>query len=128
MRFVALVHDWRAVIHPAATSSSVQRSSPRRKLIHDRWISSDNSSGFSDIERPHIGSIDGSLKRLGTDYINFYYQHRVDPRVKIEETELAAPGKVRHIPLSQAALSSSQRRDSSRDRLRPASPVPPFLE
>src|SRR5436190_10771372 len=53
-------------------------------------------------------SIDGSLRRLGTDHVDLYYQHRVDPSVPIEETvgamaELVEQGKVRHIGLSEAA-------------------------
>jgi len=52
-------------------------------------------------------AVEGSLKRLGTDYIDLYYQHRVDPNTPIEETvgalaELVAEGKVRHIGLSEA--------------------------
>jgi len=52
-------------------------------------------------------SCDASLKRLGTDYIDLYYQHRVDPQTPIEETvgalaELVKAGKVRHIGLSEA--------------------------
>jgi aryl-alcohol dehydrogenase-like predicted oxidoreductase len=50
---------------------------------------------------------DASLKRLGLDYIDLYYQHRVDPEVPIEETvgtmaELVKAGKVRYIGLSEA--------------------------
>jgi aryl-alcohol dehydrogenase-like predicted oxidoreductase len=50
---------------------------------------------------------DASLKRLGVDYIDLYYQHRVDPNVPIEETvgamaELVRAGKVRHLGLSEA--------------------------
>lgn len=50
---------------------------------------------------------EASLRRLGTDYIDLYYQHRVDPNTPIEETvgglaELVAAGKVRHIGLSEA--------------------------
>jgi aryl-alcohol dehydrogenase-like predicted oxidoreductase len=50
---------------------------------------------------------DASLKRLGTDYIDLYYQHRVDPDTPIEETvgamaELVKAGKVRYIGLSEA--------------------------
>jgi aryl-alcohol dehydrogenase-like predicted oxidoreductase len=53
-------------------------------------------------------SIDLSLRQLGTDYVDLYYQHRVDPNVPIEETvgamaELVEQGKVRHIGLSEAA-------------------------
>ena len=52
-------------------------------------------------------SCDASLKRLGTDYIDLYYQHRVDPATPIEETvgamaELVKAGKVRYIGLSEA--------------------------
>ncbi|MDX6616380.1 MAG: hypothetical protein QOD60_1471, partial [Solirubrobacterales bacterium] len=59
-------------------------------------------------------SIDGSLQRLGTDYVDLYYQHRVDPNVPIEETvgamaELVEAGKVRHIGLSEAAPETIRR-------------------
>jgi aryl-alcohol dehydrogenase-like predicted oxidoreductase len=51
---------------------------------------------------------DASLKRLGVDIIDLYYQHRVDPQVPIEETvgamaELVHAGKVRHLGLSEAS-------------------------
>jgi aryl-alcohol dehydrogenase-like predicted oxidoreductase len=47
-------------------------------------------------------AVEGSLRRLGTDYIDLYYQHRVDPKTPIEDTigavaELMTEGKVRHI-------------------------------
>src|SRR3954447_25130156 len=53
-------------------------------------------------------SIEGSLQRLGTDHVDLYYLHRVDPSTPIEETvgamgELVAEGKVRHIGLSEAS-------------------------
>jgi aryl-alcohol dehydrogenase-like predicted oxidoreductase len=53
-------------------------------------------------------SIEGSLKRLGTDHVDLYYQHRMDPDTPIEETvgalaELVTEGKVRYIGLSEAA-------------------------
>jgi aryl-alcohol dehydrogenase-like predicted oxidoreductase len=53
-------------------------------------------------------SCDGSLKRLGVDHIDLYYQHRVDPEVPIEETvgamkELVEAGKVLYLGLSEAA-------------------------
>jgi aryl-alcohol dehydrogenase-like predicted oxidoreductase len=59
-------------------------------------------------------SIDGSLRRLGTDRIDLYYQHRVDPDVPIEETvgamaELVEQGKVRHLGLSEAAPETIRR-------------------
>jgi aryl-alcohol dehydrogenase-like predicted oxidoreductase len=61
-----------------------------------------------------LRSIDGSLTRLGTDYIDLYYQHRVDPDVPIEETvgamaELVEQGKVRHIGLSEASADTIRR-------------------
>ena len=50
---------------------------------------------------------DASLKRLGTEYIDLYYQHRVDPETPIEETvgamaRLVKAGKVRYIGLAEA--------------------------
>jgi aryl-alcohol dehydrogenase-like predicted oxidoreductase len=59
-------------------------------------------------------SIDGSLQRLGTDHVDLYYQHRVDPDVPIEETvgamaELVEAGKVRYIGLSEAAPETIRR-------------------
>ena len=52
-------------------------------------------------------AVEGSLTRLGTDHIDLYYQHRVDPGTPIEDTigamaELIAEGKIRHIGLSEA--------------------------
>ena len=57
---------------------------------------------------------DASLKRLGVDHIDLYYQHRVDPSVPIEETvgamaELVAAGKVRHLGLSEAGAKTIRR-------------------
>lgn len=57
---------------------------------------------------------DASLKRLGIDVIDLYYQHRVDPDVAIEETvgamaELVAQGKVRYLGLSEAAPATIRR-------------------
>ena len=57
---------------------------------------------------------DASLARLGTDYIDLYYLHRVDPQVPIEETvgamgELVSAGKVRYLGLSEAAPATIRR-------------------
>ncbi len=57
---------------------------------------------------------DASLKRLGVDHIDLYYQHRVDRQVPIEETvgamaELVRAGKVRHLGLSEAAAATIRR-------------------
>ena len=59
-------------------------------------------------------SVEGSLKRLGTDHIDLYYQHRMDPGVPIEETvgalkELIQDGKIRHYGLSEAAPETIRR-------------------
>jgi aryl-alcohol dehydrogenase-like predicted oxidoreductase len=59
-------------------------------------------------------AVEGSLKRLGTDRIDLYYQHRVDPKTPIEETvgalaRLVAEGKVRHIGLSEAGPATIRR-------------------
>jgi aryl-alcohol dehydrogenase-like predicted oxidoreductase len=57
---------------------------------------------------------DASLKRLGVDTIDLYYQHRVDPNTPIEETvgamaELIKAGKIRHIGLSEAGTATIRR-------------------
>jgi len=57
---------------------------------------------------------DASLRRLGVDYIDLYYQHRVDPDTPIEETvgalaELVKAGKIRHIGLSEASAGTLRR-------------------
>jgi len=57
---------------------------------------------------------DSSLRRLGVDHIDLYYQHRVDTQVPIEDTvgamgELVAAGKVRHLGLSEASAATVRR-------------------
>jgi aryl-alcohol dehydrogenase-like predicted oxidoreductase len=59
-------------------------------------------------------AIEGSLKRLGTDRIDLYYQHRVDPKTPIEDTvgalaELSDQGKIRHFGLSEAGPNTIRR-------------------
>jgi aryl-alcohol dehydrogenase-like predicted oxidoreductase len=59
-------------------------------------------------------AVEGSLKRLGIDTIDLFYQHRVDPSVPIEDTvggmaELVKEGKVRHIALSEAGPATLRR-------------------
>ena len=59
-------------------------------------------------------AVEGSLQRLGTDHIDLYYQHRVDPKTPIEDTvgalaELVVEGKVRYIGLSEASPSTIRR-------------------
>ena len=60
---------------------------------------------------------DASLERLGVDYIDLYYQHRIDPEVPVEETvgamkELVEAGKVRYLGLSEAAPETIRRANS----------------
>ncbi len=59
-------------------------------------------------------AVEGSLTRLGTDHIDLYYQHRVDPNTPIENTvgalaDLVAEGKVLHIGLSEASPATIRR-------------------
>ena len=59
-------------------------------------------------------AVEGSLQRLGTDYIDLYYQHRVDPNTPIEDTvgllaQLVQEGKIRHIGLSEAGAATIRR-------------------
>jgi aryl-alcohol dehydrogenase-like predicted oxidoreductase len=59
-------------------------------------------------------AVEGSLRRLGTDHIDLYYQHRVDPNTPIEETagavsELIAEGKVLHFGLCEASPATIRR-------------------
>jgi aryl-alcohol dehydrogenase-like predicted oxidoreductase len=59
-------------------------------------------------------SVEGSLQRLGTDHIDLYYQHRMDPNTPIEETvgalaELIEEGKILHYGLSEAAPATIRR-------------------
>jgi aryl-alcohol dehydrogenase-like predicted oxidoreductase len=59
-------------------------------------------------------ALEGSLQRLGTDHVDLYYQHRVDPGTPIEETvgvlaELVQAGKIRHVGLSEAGAETIRR-------------------
>jgi Predicted oxidoreductases (related to aryl-alcohol dehydrogenases) len=64
---------------------------------------------------PHVKAVaDASLKRLRTDVIDLFYQHRVDPNVPIEDVagavkELIQAGKVRHFGLSEAGVQTIRR-------------------
>lgn len=66
--------------------------------------------------RPEVirASVEGSLKRLGTDYIDLYYQHRVDPKVPVEEVagviaDLKKEGKILHWGISEATEETIRR-------------------
>ena len=70
--------------------------------------------GFSGRPEYVRQACEGSLRRLGTDVIDLYYQHRTDPGTPIEETvgamaELVAEGKVRYLGLSEASPSTLRR-------------------
>jgi aryl-alcohol dehydrogenase-like predicted oxidoreductase len=71
--------------------------------------------GVIDSSRGNIRTaVEGSLQRLGTDHIDLYYQHRVDPNTPIEDTvgalaELVTEGKIRHIGLSEAGPATIRR-------------------
>jgi aryl-alcohol dehydrogenase-like predicted oxidoreductase len=81
-------------------------------IVHDRNDPQARSAnGRPDYVR---ASCDASLKRLGVDTIDLYYQHRVDTSVPIEETigamaELVAAGKVRHLGMSEASAATLER-------------------
>jgi aryl-alcohol dehydrogenase-like predicted oxidoreductase len=82
----------------------------------DEAVPGDMSTvGAADGSAGHVrSSIEGSLERLGTDHVDLYYQHRIDPNVPIEETvgalaELVEEGKVLHIGLSEAAPETIRR-------------------
>ncbi|MFF2520488.1 aldo/keto reductase [Streptomyces liangshanensis] len=58
--------------------------------------------------------VEGSLKRLGTDHIDLYYQHRMDPRTPVEDvvgtmSDLVTEGKIRHIGLSESSPEAIRR-------------------
>jgi aryl-alcohol dehydrogenase-like predicted oxidoreductase len=75
---------------------------------------SDNTRGLDGSPENVRLSVEGSLKRLGTDHIDLYYQHRMDPGVPIEETvgalvELIADGTIGHYGLSEAGPETIRR-------------------
>ena len=75
----------------------------------------DGVAGAPDSSRANIRrAVEGSLKRLKTDYIDLYFQHRVDVNIPIEEVaetvgELIAEGKVKHFGLSEAGANTIRR-------------------
>ena len=72
-------------------------------------------TGGTNSRPEHIRAVcDASLKRLGTDHIDLFYQHRVDPGVPIEDVagavrDLIASGKVRHFGMSEAGVATIRR-------------------
>ena len=92
--------------------------------VRDQVVIATKFGNMRRIDGAHLGingrpeyvkaACDQSLKRLGVDHIDLYYQHRVDPTVPIEETvgamaELVAAGKVRWLGLSEAGPSTIRR-------------------
>ncbi len=77
-----------------------------------------NSSNTPDSRPESIRkALEGSLKRLKTDFIDLYYQHRVDPGVPMEDVagtvkDLIAEGKVKHFGLSEAGAGSIRKADA----------------
>jgi aryl-alcohol dehydrogenase-like predicted oxidoreductase len=81
-------------------------------IVRER--SNPNLRGVNGIPEYVRASCDASLKRLGVDIIDLYYQHRVDPNTPIEETvgamaDLVRAGKVRYLGLSEAAPATIRR-------------------
>ncbi len=99
--------------------------SPALKGKRDEVVLATKFGIVRDPSNPNVRSVSGkpdyvkracyaSLKRLGVDYIDLYYQHRVDPDTPIEETvgalaELVKEGKIRHIGLSEAGAKTLRR-------------------
>ena len=78
-----------------------------------RW-NGDQMAGLDGSPANARRACEGSLKRLGIETIDLFYQHRVDPKVPIEETvggmaQLVKEGKVRHIGLSEAGAETLKR-------------------
>lgn len=78
-----------------------------------RW-DGDKAIGIDGSPANSRRAVEGSLKRLGIDTIDLFYQHRVDPNVPIEDSvggmaELVKEGKVRHIGLSETAAATLRR-------------------
>ena len=111
---------------PTCTASAATRSwsAGRSRTAATRWCSrrssatsaarTASSSASAAIAQYVRDCCDASLKRLGVDVIDLYYQHRVDPNTPIEDTvgamaELVRAGKVRHLGLSEAAPATIRR-------------------
>ncbi len=88
-------------------------------IVRDPQAADDRSRRSVNGRPEYVKSaIDASLRRLGTDHVDLYYQHRPDPDTPIEETvgamaELVAAGKVRHIGLSEVSADLIERAHSA---------------
>ena len=85
------------------------------KFGFDIDLQTGERSGGTNSQPEHIKCVaEASLKRLRTDHIDLFYQHRVDPKVPIEDVagavkELIAQGKVKHFGLSEAGVQTIRR-------------------
>ncbi len=84
--------------------------------IHFDMSSTDTNKPLVPDSRPEVirASVEASLKRLGTDHIDLYYQHRLDPKIPIEEVagvmaDLIREGKITHWGLSEATENTIRR-------------------
>jgi aryl-alcohol dehydrogenase-like predicted oxidoreductase len=80
------------------------------RIVDGKQVGAERDSSPANIR----AAVDGSLKRLRTDYIDLLYQHRVDPNVPMEEVagmvaELVKAGKVRYFGLSEAGVKNIRR-------------------
>ena len=78
------------------------------------WDSQGKMNGLDSSPQNIQRALEGSLKRLGTDYIDLYYQHRLDPTIPIEDTmrvlaDLVKAGKIRYIGLSEVGPGTIRR-------------------
>ena len=79
------------------------------------WRIVDGKAAGTDSRPEHVKEVaEASLRRLGTEYIDLFYQHRVDPQVPIEDTvgamaDLVKAGKVRYLGLSEAGEANIRR-------------------
>jgi aryl-alcohol dehydrogenase-like predicted oxidoreductase len=85
------------------------------KFGHNLDLNTGANLGGQNSQPDHIKkAVEGSLRRLKTDYIDVYYQHRVDPNVPIEDVagvvkELIQAGKVKHFGMSEASANTIRR-------------------
>lgn len=101
----------------ALVGRAIRRVRDRVVLATKFGIVRSEDAGFRGVNgRPEYvrQACDASLRRLGTDHVDLYYQHRVDPQVPIEETvgamgELVRAGKVRFLGLSEAGPETLRR-------------------
>ncbi|MDF9878500.1 aldo/keto reductase [Cellulosimicrobium cellulans] len=107
-------HTNEELVGRALRSSGVDRDQAVVATKFGFRFAPDGSRGLDSRPENVRRALDGSLRRLGLDHVDLYYQHRVDPDVPIEETvgamaELVQAGKVRHLGLSEAGADTIRR-------------------